>query len=163
MKWLIIIGLQLVGLMVCQPIIEKYKALEDTHHSLFKGATVYDKVSGYPRGIPKRIEEEEVKSFSNPDAYVAYKVAVFYKKIFEFLDEDIDDLLTEEDVVKAQISYKWPCLGTEQEFVKAKFLIHDKNKDAKLDLIEFAHYMEDIWNVAAEAKKAKCLDGLTKA
>ena len=124
---------------------------------------MYDKVSGYPRGIPKRIEEEEVKSFANPDAYVAYKVAVFYKKIFEFLDEDIDDLLTEEDVVKAQISYKWPCLGTEQEFVKAKFLIHDKNKDAKLDLIEFAHYMEDIWNVAAEAKKAKCLDGLTKA
>jgi hypothetical protein len=23
--------------------------------------------------------------------------------------------------------------------------------------------MEDIWNVAAEAKKGKCLDGLTKA
>jgi hypothetical protein len=32
-----------------------------------------------------------------------------------------------------------------------------------LDLIEFAHYMEDLWNVAAEAKKAKCNDGLVKA
>ena len=47
------------------------------------------------------MEEEEVRKFANPDSYVAYKVAVFYKKIFEFLDEDIDDLLTEEDVVKA--------------------------------------------------------------
>ena len=54
-------------------------------------------------------------------------------------------------------------IGSEADFVKSKFLVHDKSKDGKLDLIEFAHYMEDIWNVAAEAKKAKCLDGLTKA
>lgn len=102
MKWLIvIITVQLIQIIDNQPIIEKYKALEDTHHSLFKGATVFDKISGYPRGIPKRLEEEEVKTFANPDAYVAYKVAVFYKKIFEFLDEDIDDLLTEDDIVKA--------------------------------------------------------------
>jgi hypothetical protein len=83
---------------VKQEIIEKYKNLEDTHHSLFKAATQYDKISGYPRGIPKRIEEEEIKKFANPDSYVAYKVAVFYKKIFEFLDEDIDDLVTTDDM-----------------------------------------------------------------
>lgn len=47
--------------------------------------------------------------------------------------------------------------------MKEKFIVHDINKDDKLDLIEFAHYMEDLWNVAADAKKAKCLDGLTKA
>jgi len=45
-------------------------------------------------GIPKRIEDIEMRTFANPDSYVAYKVALFYKKIFEFLDEDIDDLLT---------------------------------------------------------------------
>jgi len=77
-----------------QDIIEKYKNLEDTKHSLFKGATTYNKVSGSTMGIPKRIEDIEMRTFANPDSYVAYKVALFYKKIFEFLDEDIDDLLT---------------------------------------------------------------------
>jgi Ca2+-binding EF-hand superfamily protein len=99
----------------------------------------------------------------NKDAYVAYKVAVFYKKIFQFLDQDANDLLTEDDLVKAHIDYKWPSFGKEVDFVKSKFAVWDNSKDGKLDLVEFAHYMEDIWNVAAEAKKSKALEGLAKA
>ena len=90
----LIVFVILVSVRECQDVIEKYKNLEDTKHSLFKGATTYNKVSGSTMGIPKRIEDIEMRTFANPDSYVAYKVALFYKKIFEFLDEDIDDLLT---------------------------------------------------------------------
>jgi len=41
--------------------------------------------------VPPKKENDDPESFASPDSYVAYKVAKYYKTVFEFLDTDVDD------------------------------------------------------------------------
>ena len=60
-----------------------------------------------------------------------------------------NNYLFEADVLRAFQNYKWPIpLGTTmQTYTKSQIIKYDTNRDAKLQLSEFAKLMEDLWHV----------------
>ena len=99
-------------------------------------------------------------AFSNPDSLAAYKVARYYRDIFEVLDDDYNgklvrfplydcvDLVNKDNMVEAIRVYRWPVTQdiSLQEYVDEKFLEFDSNQDGELNLIEFTQFMEELWN-----------------
>jgi hypothetical protein len=52
--------------------------------------------------VPRKFQDETFK--------VAFKIAKYYREVFEFLDEDADDWLEMKEVLTAFKNYNWPIL-----------------------------------------------------
>jgi len=60
-------------------------------HSLFRDRNNWNRISADEMGVPMKKENDDPQNFASPDSYVAYKVAKYYKSVFDFLDTDVDD------------------------------------------------------------------------
>ena len=68
------------------------------------------------------------------------------------------DELSPSEVLKAYELYSWPVpQGTPVKvFLASQIKKFDANNNEKLDQIEWAHFMEDLWRVSASAKEKVC-------
>lgn len=142
-----------------------FKNDKNVAHSLYRERNEWDRLSADTQGVPPSSANDTEKLFPSPDAYVAYKVTKYYKKIFDFLDTDVDDQVNQENICEAYRLYGWPMPADEQvaSYVKEQFKKWDQNQDGTLDFVEFCHYMENIWTYSQYATEKICVSALRRS
>merc|ERR1711964_80972 len=117
-------------------------------------------------GVPVKTDDTKLdSSLSSPDARLAFKVALNYYKMFDFLDNDVDAQLTQKDIVRAYKQYGWPLSDdmTTEEVVAELFSEFDFDKNGTLNLVEFSRMMESLWLFEQYVQKRKCMASIDKA
>ena len=61
-------------------------------------------------GLPLGDDKLEPRKFPDETFRVAFKIARYYRDVFEFIDEDADDWLDTKDMTTVFKNYKWPVL-----------------------------------------------------
>jgi hypothetical protein len=80
------------------------------YHSLSEVKNDLSRPSAYPYGVPLAEDKLVPRKFQDETFKLAFKIAKYYREVFEFLDEDADDWLELKDILSAIKNYKWPIL-----------------------------------------------------
>jgi len=57
------------------------------------------------------VSDESEHEVQTEEEMAAYKLAMSYIKMFVFLDQDIDDLISVDELTVAYKNFKWPMLN----------------------------------------------------
>jgi|NOAtaT_7_FD_contig_21_548836_length_494_multi_4_in_0_out_0_1 hypothetical protein len=80
------------------------------YHSLNELKNDLSRPSAFPYGVPLAEDKLVPRKFQDETFKVAFKIAKYYREVFEFLDEDADDWLEMKEVLTAFKNYNWPIL-----------------------------------------------------
>jgi hypothetical protein len=127
-------------------------------HSLADEKNDLSRPSAYPYGVPLADDKLEPRKFADETYRVAFKIARYYRDVFEFIDEDADDWLDVKDVTAVFKNYNWPLLKGKSldEMVLIVMERFGTKRKMYIDFIEFCGLMEYLWSLKAINEFFKC-------
>lgn len=174
MLLILLLNIQLIKSDATPPPQNPYKFSKDIKHSLFREKDVPQRMSIASEGVPPTVEQQKLMdeddkktSSKGPEKVIAFRVINYYRQIFDYLDFDpVDNFVDKNELSILFREFDYPKndqVMDAVEYAEKAVATFDKNGENKLNFLEFAHFMEDLWNVGDQINTKNCKTKLNKA
>ena len=149
-------------------------ALISPHSAFTSTNSNSDMMSTYPYAVPQPKNKNFLTpndanfnlSNMNPEDKLANKIVNDYRKKFNFIDNDRNNVISDEELAKAFENFKWPKkmngVKDNKEYAKKELEMYDKDKKGSLSFPEFTDFMIDLWKVSEQNNEETCKKAMEK-